>query len=102
MNSRYGNIERERESRGGGLTKASLWWRDLSRLFWGSNGEGLRREFIRKVGNGENTLFWEDFWVEGECLKEKFSRLFRINTQNSAKISEMGDWANGGWLWDLQ
>lgn len=55
VESRYGSFGRE--GKGGGLTRTSLWWRDISRLFWGGNGEGLRRKFVKMVGNEENTSF---------------------------------------------
>lgn len=101
VESRYGSFGRE--VRGGGLARASIWWRDLCRLYWGSEGEGLRREFVRREGRGDTTLFWEDEWaIGGESLRDKFPRLFRISVQKTGRISEMGRWEHGEWKWELE
>ncbi|KAL8472629.1 hypothetical protein ACS0TY_029726 [Phlomoides rotata] len=90
---------------GGGSTKerkdGSIWWRDLCQLYWGSNGDGVNREFSRVLGDGKNTGFWDDVWVEGDCLRERFGRLFRLSGQKELAIGEMGDWVNGVWEWEF-
>lgn len=60
LNSRYGSLEENREVvvSGRGGSKISCWWKDLCRLYWGKNGEeGLRNDFTKILGKGENTIF---------------------------------------------
>lgn len=56
----------------------------------------------KKVGNGEDTMFWHDSWVGEKPLKLICPRLFIISNTQSSTISSMGFWAmgyfgNGSW-----
>ena len=58
---------------------------------------GVRELFTHGEGDGsllvgmENKFrFWEDAWVEGECLANKFPRLYLLSEQKKKVISEMG------------
>lgn len=79
IESKYGSLGKR--GVGGESAWASIWWRDICRLFWGVGGVGLRGDFSRELGDGRDTVFWDDLWVDGECLKEKFPRLFRLSRQ---------------------
>jgi hypothetical protein len=46
------------------------------------------------VGNGQDTDFWEDAWCGVVPLKEKFTELFEICTEQNKSVAEM---ANRGW-----
>lgn len=35
-------------------------------------------------------------------LKEAFPRLFRLSSQQTANVSEIGGWVEGVWKWDLK
>ncbi|KAL8529791.1 hypothetical protein ACS0TY_007014 [Phlomoides rotata] len=76
-------------------SKSSLWWKDLSKLYWDIHGEEIRKEFYKSVGNGNSTLFWHDRWSEMESLKVRFNRLFRLSLQKYSQIREMGQWEEG-------
>lgn len=93
IESKYGILGREVAGRA--WSKASLWWRDVFRLFWGSDGGGMREDFEREIGDGRDTVVWEDIWVDGMNLKTKFPRLYRLSLQKTSRISEMGGWVNG-------
>ncbi|KAL8535589.1 hypothetical protein ACS0TY_011282 [Phlomoides rotata] len=69
---------------------------------WLRGEVGLRAEFTKEVGERNNIVFWQDYWVDGECLKVKFNRLYRLSEQKEAVISEMGCWDNGEWVWDFK
>ncbi|KAL8508020.1 hypothetical protein ACS0TY_018544 [Phlomoides rotata] len=75
LSSRYGELERVmvRRSSRVGVFKGSLWWRDMCKLYWGQFDDGVRREFKKKVGYGNNTLFWQDTWVGGGTINISFS-----------------------------
>ena len=45
-------------------------------------------EYIRlKLGNGDNTLFWEDKWCEGGVLKDLFPRLYSLELLRKSTVS---------------
>lgn len=47
---------------------------------------GFTNSFLKEVGNGENTRFWDDVWV-GNCrLRDKFPRLFRLERNKGVNV----------------
>ena len=80
----------------------SLWWKDLKEV-WSSEGWGrfFEDSFEWKVGDGKDIYFWKDRWLMGEALKNVFPRLFSISSNKNAKLSELGSWSNGRWVWGL-
>nr|GEW15513.1 RNA-directed DNA polymerase, eukaryota, reverse transcriptase zinc-binding domain protein [Tanacetum cinerariifolium] len=45
-------------------------------------------EYIRlKLGNGDNTLFWEDKWCKGGVLKDLFPRLYALELIRKSTVS---------------
>lgn len=102
--SKYGSLEGSlslvRNGRRG--HKVSVWRKDLCRMYWGVNGNGLRGSFYKKLGRGEGTSFWSDLWVGDTCLMEEFPRLFRLSCQKGSSVSEMGCWVDGQWRWALR
>jgi hypothetical protein len=100
--AKYGDVGRLNLSIGRG-NKFSVWWRDTV-------GLGSRREvegdwtqiiFNKKVGCGDATSFWLDYWVGISPLCEYFPRLFNVSLQPEFKIKDMGDWVNERWTWKL-
>ncbi|GKA06340.1 hypothetical protein Tco_0685564 [Tanacetum coccineum] len=55
-------------------------WLDLIREFSSLSHKGIDLIALvkRKLGNEENTLFWEYIWLEDSSLKTKFPRLFAL------------------------
>ncbi|XP_068504164.1 uncharacterized protein [Phaseolus vulgaris] len=45
--------------------------------------------------------FWKDSWLMGEALKNVFPRLFSISSNKHAKLSDLGSWSDGRWVWGL-
>jgi hypothetical protein len=79
--------------------EASVWWKDICRV-----DEGLgwfSRAATKVLGNGNNTLFWKDVWVGGQCLQTRFPRLFGISTNKDLMVNAAGRWENGVWRWNL-
>lgn len=52
-------------------------------------GAWFRDNIVRKVGNGENTLFWSDHWVGYSHLCVQFRRLFDLVVHKSISVAEM-------------
>lgn len=53
----------------------------------------------KKIGNGENTLFWHDIWVGDNPLKVVCPRLFLISPSQNASVSSCGFWDGLIWRW---
>ena len=54
-----------------------------------------------KVGNDRSVRFWHDRWCEVGSLKRIFPRLYSISMQKNFLISQMGDWQEETWTWNL-
>ncbi|CAJ2627870.1 unnamed protein product [Trifolium pratense] len=99
---RYG-VERGRLCEGG--ARGSTWWRELARIRDGGGeaGRGWFRECVsRQVGDGSDTFFWTDPWVDGTSLRERYGRLFDLAENKSASVAEMfmRGWGAGGEAWE--
>nr|GEY84958.1 RNA-directed DNA polymerase, eukaryota, reverse transcriptase zinc-binding domain protein [Tanacetum cinerariifolium] len=47
------------------------------------------RDFMRiKLGNGENTSFWEDYWIEGDSLRNRSPRLYTLESCKRITVGE--------------
>ena len=54
-----------------------------------------------KVGNGNSVRFWHERWSEAGMLKRAFPRLYTLSLQKNLFISQMGDWHEESWEWNL-
>ncbi|GJX38398.1 hypothetical protein Tco_0251701 [Tanacetum coccineum] len=73
-------------------TRGSIWL-DLVRefSFLKFKGIDLLALMKRKLGNGENTLFWDDIWSGEAPLKSKFPRLYALEESKGISVaSKMG------------
>ncbi|XP_016199025.1 uncharacterized protein LOC107639987 [Arachis ipaensis] len=50
----------------------------------------------------QETLFWEDVWLSGGPLKERFPRLFSVSDQKESVIGNYGFWDGLEWIWNFQ
>jgi hypothetical protein len=53
------------------------------------------------VGNGEETSFWRDIWIENTSLQEKFPRLFSISSQKDETVARLQNRVTGSARWDF-
>ncbi|PNX70803.1 receptor-like kinase, partial [Trifolium pratense] len=104
--ARYG-VERGRLRDGG--RRGSLWWREIVSIRDGvgeSGGGWFGEHVVRIVGDGSNTLFWTDPWVDENPLCERFGRLFALSETKSRTVAEMFSlgWGLDGaaWVWRRQ
>ncbi|GKD64091.1 RNA-directed DNA polymerase, eukaryota, reverse transcriptase zinc-binding domain protein [Tanacetum coccineum] len=65
-------------------------WQELVREFAALKSKGIDCvSFIkRKLGNGENTLFWEDIWLGDFALKMTHPRLFALELKKDIIVAE--------------
>ncbi|XP_071694267.1 uncharacterized mitochondrial protein AtMg00310-like [Rutidosis leptorrhynchoides] len=75
---------------GAGINGSVIWgpvlWFNMVYLFRKAieNGKLPRNVLRRKIGDGHNTLFWIDNWIGDGCLKDKFNRLYHLDTHKIA------------------
>ncbi|GAU10089.1 hypothetical protein TSUD_422280, partial [Trifolium subterraneum] len=101
--ARYG-LERGRLCARG--TSGSPWWRVIERIRDGGGelgGGWFGENVTKKVGDGSDTFFWTDSWVDDIPLCERFGRLFDLAENKSISVAErftLG-WGAGGeaWVW---
>jgi hypothetical protein len=53
----------------------------------------VKEEFLRRgqfqVGNCQEIRFWEDIWINGLSLKEKFPNLYSVVRRKNALITDV-------------
>ncbi|XP_071728405.1 uncharacterized protein [Rutidosis leptorrhynchoides] len=64
---------------------------------------GGRLTLIKAISDGSSTRFWGDYWV-GDCLlKDKFNRLFRLDSNKDATVLDRVHWEgtniHTSWCW---
>lgn len=71
---------------------SSGWWSELLKLEGEDSGfkTGWFSSAVRKVvGDGRNTLFWKDPWLEGGPLNLRYQRLFSISMNKSGSVANL-------------
>ncbi|MCI28471.1 cysteine-rich receptor-like protein kinase [Trifolium medium] len=85
-----------------GGRRGSSWWKEIARI---RDGVSVARErgwfeegIVRRVGNGEETLFWMDLWLGGVPLSVRYRRLFDLSLYKSSMVAVMRGlgWEEGG------
>ena len=51
-----------------------------------------------EVGDGHRTRFWENVWLLGGSLKDRFPRLFSVSNQCGSVIGDCGFWDGLEWI----
>ncbi|GKA39218.1 RNA-directed DNA polymerase, eukaryota, reverse transcriptase zinc-binding domain protein [Tanacetum coccineum] len=73
----------------GKITRRSPWL-DIVREINVLRSKGI--DFLslmrKKVGNGEDTLFWEDSWLDWISLKQQFPRLYLLESTKHINVAE--------------
>lgn len=62
---------------------------------------GFKDQLLCRVGNGNNTRFWMDPWVNFKPLSIQFSRLFAMSSNKLALILDTRLFVRDKWVWDL-
>ena len=61
----------------------------------------IEEGMVVKVGNGSSVQFWHDRWCDVGVLKRVFPRLFALSLQKNLRVSQMGNWHESSWSWNL-
>jgi hypothetical protein len=87
-----------------GGRSGSSWWREIVRIW--DEVEGLGGGWFgdcarRKVGDGVDTFFWTDSWLDESPLCVKFRSLFGLTVNKTCTVAEMSSlrWEAGGEAW---
>ena len=77
-------------------------WRDIVKVGLDIEKVGIEfsSSFSKNLGDGGDTLFWEDRWVGGIRLRERFPRLFQLDRHKEARVVDRGRWCEGVWRWE--
>jgi len=56
---------------------------------------------VRRIGNGEETLFWHDRWCGDVSFRERLNRLYDLTRHKSITVKDMSlrGWGEGGEAW---
>ncbi|KAL6562846.1 ToMV susceptible protein tm-1(GCR26) [Orobanche hederae] len=77
----------------------SGWWKKVISVINGTDGGWFLKNLRKEVGNGMETVFWEEKWLGDFSLKSKFPRLYNPTANKLVKVGEMGLWENDRWVW---
>jgi hypothetical protein len=84
----------------------SNWWRALNQVRSGTgflDNRWLVENIVRRVGDGSQTLFWKDPWLDDCPFDRSFRRLFDLAENKLISVSEMCSLGWGvegnGWRW---
>ena len=84
------------------LSPSMIWKGITDQLREGGKFYSIFNENIGLLqGNGESILFWEDKWLNGARLKEKFPRIYALLVVKNAPILSFGSWADDTWFWKI-
>ncbi|XP_039686992.1 uncharacterized protein [Medicago truncatula] len=109
--ARYGVRDGRLEDGG---RSGSIWWMEVRRIRDGISGGGdgwFEGCVVRRVGDGEGTLFWHDRWCGDVPFPIRFSRLFGLALNKSITVKDMFSlgWGTTGdgwqsrralWVWE--
>lgn len=59
--------------------------------------EGMKIE----MGDGSSIRFWYDNWCPSSPLNISFPRMFSTSLQREDYVSQMGEWVDEAWRWNL-
>ncbi|PWA36452.1 RNA-directed DNA polymerase, eukaryota [Artemisia annua] len=91
MNGGFGNANFS-------VSGISPWSRILAAVSRLISKQVIPSTFLQKrVGNGSNTRFWDDVWIDNQLLPTRFPRLYALETCKDANISDR--WPATGWSW---
>ena len=62
----------------------------------------IEEGMLVKLGNGTSIRFWHDSWCEAGIFKRIFPRLYIISLQKNSFISQMVNWNEESWVWNLR
>nr|KAJ0224075.1 hypothetical protein LSAT_V11C200069590 [Lactuca sativa] len=62
-------------------------------------GIDIDEVIIKKIGSGDETMFWLDKWIGGSTLKDSFSEAYKLEGHKHCKISNRLQHGTMNWEW---
>ncbi|GJZ84097.1 RNA-directed DNA polymerase, eukaryota, reverse transcriptase zinc-binding domain protein [Tanacetum coccineum] len=85
---------------GGEVTKAGRGvWTDIMKFGVEIDRVGVdfTSSCLGVLGDGRDIRFWEDRWVRNRILRDRFPRLYHMDSRKEGSVLDKGDWVNNGW-----
>lgn len=83
--------------------RADRWsvWTDICRASGeiDSLGHDFTNLITKEVLSGNKTRFWEDDWIGGCSLKDKFTRLYDLELNKGCRVIQKIRWSENQWSW---
>ncbi|KAK2446021.1 hypothetical protein QL285_016880 [Trifolium repens] len=81
---------------------SSNWWKDIRALDNVVDGKNwLLESIVRKIGNGNSTLFWSSNWLGGSPLSLTFPRLFSLSNHKESVVADFFVRSGDGGRWSF-
>ncbi|XP_071695016.1 uncharacterized protein [Rutidosis leptorrhynchoides] len=78
-------------------------WKDVIKKDISKYDIMFNNSFVRTIGKGRNTLFWNDTWAGERCFKDRFLRLYRLDEHKDAFVCDRVIWNDAtvtlNWQW---
>ncbi|XP_071704435.1 uncharacterized protein [Rutidosis leptorrhynchoides] len=66
-------------------------------------GVNFNDSFVRIIGDGRKTLFWEDHWTRDKRFRNKYPRIYRLEEVKDVSVGDRVSWVNSvpivTWQW---
>ncbi|KAJ9559867.1 hypothetical protein OSB04_005027 [Centaurea solstitialis] len=62
-------------------------------------GIPFTNSFGLELGNGENISFWDDLWISAVRLRDKYRRLYLLESIKEVSVAKRGFFQGGVWVW---
>ncbi|XP_071708906.1 uncharacterized protein [Rutidosis leptorrhynchoides] len=65
-------------------------WNDIIKCGWDIEKANIpfRKFFVKDIGDGASTSFWNDVWIGEVALKDRFKRLARLEINLEATVQD--------------
>ncbi|XP_071739224.1 uncharacterized protein [Rutidosis leptorrhynchoides] len=90
---------------GGNFLSKNSCWTNIIKAGGSIESVGIPflNSFRRNIGSGKDTSFWLDPWLGDTTLKSRFGRLFKLDSDQNALVSDRvmwnGSFGLGTWQW---
>ncbi|GAU21182.1 hypothetical protein TSUD_10990 [Trifolium subterraneum] len=91
-----------------GDRRGSSWWREILKIRDDESvgGTWFAESIVRRVGDGNDTFFWNDSWLGCVPLSVRFRRLYELSLHQTSTVDAMcvKGWEEGeaAWQWRRQ
>ncbi|GKV32708.1 hypothetical protein SLEP1_g41295 [Rubroshorea leprosula] len=77
------------------------WWARL-----GGMSASLRNLLVKgfrwELGDGKRVGFWREIWVGDKSLRDLCPRLYELAVKKEGLVSEIGEWEEDRWQWNME